>query len=83
MYPDYKIILILDNVSYHKSEKTKQLLQRENIILKFQPPYSPDLNPIEPSWDTTKNEVRNNQSREMSFIDKLSQALVTRTWSGY
>ena len=34
-------------------------------------PYLPDLNPIEHSWDTTKNEVRNNQNKEVCFVDKL------------
>jgi transposase len=51
-YPDRNINLIMDNVSYHKTSGTKELLELNRINLVFQPTYSPDLNPIEPSWDT-------------------------------
>jgi hypothetical protein len=81
IYPEYTPILILDNVRYHKSKQTEEILNKEGIILKFQPPYSPDLNPIEPSWDTTKNEVRN--QNEDTFLNKLCNSLRIRAWSCY
>jgi len=83
IYPEHNMILILDNVSYHKSEKTRKLLERANIILRFQPAYSPGLNPIEPSWDTTKNQIRNRQQKDNqdTFLTKLCNSLKSRSWS--
>jgi len=77
-------------VSYHKSKETKELLKEAGVSLKFQPAYSPDLNPIEPSWDTTKNDIRGLSGQErsegrcnerISFLDKLCSILNFRTWS--
>jgi transposase len=80
VYPNHPITLIMDNVRYHKSEETKEILEQNNINLKFQPPYSPDLNPIEPSWNTTKNEIRNQIHTILKFEDKLCISLVKRSW---
>jgi hypothetical protein len=43
-YPDSLNILQVDNGAFHKA---KSLVIPDNIILLFQPPYSPELNPIE------------------------------------
>lgn len=40
-------ILVMDNCSFHHRLDVKQLLQEKNIITKYLPPYSPQLNPIE------------------------------------
>ncbi len=40
-------VVILDNVSFHKSERAEQLVKARGAWLLFLPPYSPDLNPIE------------------------------------
>jgi transposase len=81
-YPNNPITLIMDNVRYHKSKETKDLLEQHNVNLLFQPPYSPDLNPIEPSWDTTKNEIRNQSYTITTFQDKLFKSLNKRSWDG-
>ena len=47
-------ILQLDNGSPHLA---KQLIIPENIILLFQPPYSPDVNPIERVWQSVKDKL--------------------------
>ena len=39
--------MILDNLSSHKSDKARELIQARGAKLVFLPPYSPDLNPIE------------------------------------
>jgi hypothetical protein len=41
-----KVIMIMDNASWHKTSK----LNWGNIIPFFLPPYSPDFNPIERIW---------------------------------
>lgn len=48
---DKHIFLVLDNASWHKSNK----LNWHNITPLFLPPYSPDLNPIERLWACVKS----------------------------
>ena len=40
-------VVILDNLSSHKSDKAKAILRKRGAWLFFLPPYGPDLNPIE------------------------------------
>ena len=50
--------VILDNASFHKSLKTKELIESVGCRLLFLPPYSPDLNPIEKFWAKMKRWVK-------------------------
>lgn len=79
-YPNQDINLVLDNVPYHKSTLTQRILTKNKINLVFQPPYSPDLNPIEPSWAHTKNDIRSQSYSDYGFEEKLCFALNSRTW---
>ena len=45
----------MDNAAFHKSEKTKSLLESKGHIIEFLPPYSPDFNPIENKWAQAKS----------------------------
>ena len=40
-------VVLLDNLSVHKSDKAKAILRDVSAWFLFLPPYSPDLNPIE------------------------------------
>ena len=51
-------IIVLDNAAFHKSQKTKELIENAGCTLLFLPPYSPDLNPIETFWANFKAKVR-------------------------
>lgn len=51
-------VVILDNASFHKSERTRVLIEQAGCLLLFLPPYSPDLNPIERFWAWFKKKVR-------------------------
>ncbi|NJK69217.1 MAG: IS630 family transposase [Microcoleus sp. SU_5_3] len=53
-YPDNLNVIQLDNGKFHHSY---QLKIPDNIILIFQPPYSPELNPIERVWQHIKQEL--------------------------
>lgn len=46
-----RVILVLDNASWHKSKS----LDWHHIEAKFLPPYSPDFNPIERLWQHLKS----------------------------
>jgi transposase len=48
-------IIQADNGLFHKAKK---LQIPENIILLFQPPYSPELNPIERVWEYLKQDLK-------------------------
>ncbi|WP_425382230.1 IS630 family transposase [Spiroplasma endosymbiont of Melieria omissa] len=51
-------IIVLDNVTFHKSKLTQQLIENAGCKLLFLPPYSPNLNPIEHFWFAIKHNIR-------------------------
>lgn len=55
-YPEGVHIIQLDNAPAHRA---KTLTFPENIILLFQPPYCPELNPIERVWQHLKKDLKN------------------------
>jgi len=63
--------IIMDNATFHKSQKTKELIESAGCRILFLPPYSPDLNPIEIFWANFKKLIRKNLER----IKNLSQAI--------
>ena len=74
-YPDAKRIhVILDNYSIHHTGQVKQSLlteQGSRLKLHFLPPYCPDHNKIEQTWqDLHANVTRNHTCRD---IDRLIQ----------
>jgi transposase len=46
-FPEPKSILVMDNASFHRSERIKQMCDAAGVKLLYLPPYSPRLNPIE------------------------------------
>ena len=46
-WPEPKSVLIMDNASFHHSDRVKQLCSDAEVRLLYLPPYSPDFNPIE------------------------------------
>jgi transposase len=51
-------VIIMDNASFHKSQRTKALIESAGCKLIFLPPYSPDLNPIEKFWANMKRWIK-------------------------
>ena len=47
-------VVVMDNASFHKSQKTQELIESVGCRIIFLPPYSPDLNPIEHKWAQAK-----------------------------
>lgn len=50
--------VVMDNASFHKSQKTKELIESVGCEVIFLPPYSPDLNPIEKFWANMKRWIK-------------------------
>jgi transposase len=46
-WPEPKSVLVMDNASFHHSERIEQMCSDAGVKLVYLPPYSPDLNPIE------------------------------------
>jgi len=69
-------VIILDNATFHKSLKTQQLIASAHCHLLFLPPYSPDLNKIEPQWANLKQGVRANHNSDLTLHQKLDLQLV-------
>ena len=47
-------ILVMDNVKFHHSNIVKSWLSDNNVVAKYLPPYSPQLNPIEEVFSVVK-----------------------------
>jgi transposase len=73
-----RILLILDNVSYHKARKLKPFFiqNQHRLQMEFLPPYSPELNPIERVWRITRRKVTHN--RYFPTIEELRGALINQ-----
>ena len=65
-------VVILDNLSSHKSPKAAQTLKDIGAWFLFLPPYSPDLNPIEMAFSKLKALIRRAAART---YDQLWQAV--------
>lgn len=57
-WPEPKSVLVMDNASFHHSERVAQLCSDAGVKLVYLPPYSPDLNPIEEFFAVLKAFVR-------------------------
>ena len=57
-----KIVLILDNASSHKSKIVKEFVEtiKDQLVLMYLPPYSPDLNPVERVWKDLRYRTTHN-----------------------
>jgi transposase len=51
-------VLVLDSLRAHKTRAVRRLLDGSGFLYRYLPPYSPDLNPIEPAWAKLKAELR-------------------------
>jgi transposase len=51
-------IVIMDNLSSHKRDRVIELIQSARAELRYLPPYSPDLNPIEMVFSKVKQAFR-------------------------
>ena len=65
-------VVIMDNASFHKSQRTRELIESVGCKLIFLPPYSPDLNPIEKFWANMKRWIKD----QISSFDKIYEAIV-------
>ena len=65
-------VVIMDNLSSHKSEQAEKAIRAQGAWILFLPPYSPDLNPIEMAFSKLKAHLRATAART---IDDLWKAI--------
>ena len=68
--------VILDNLCIHKTPRVAKLIADRGAHLRFLPPYSPDLNPIEQAFSKFKAHLRERAARTLdSLQDGVRDAL--------
>lgn len=50
--------VVLDNASFHKGGRIRELIEKAGCFLLYLPSYSPDFNPIEHYWGPIKNSFK-------------------------
>ena len=73
-------IVIMDNLSSHKSQVAEEVIRSRKAKVLFLPAYSPDLNPIEKMWSKVKQLLRGIRAKTIEEIysginNKLSISL--------
>lgn len=61
-------IVVMDNLSAHKSEDIRSAIEAAGAELRYLPPYSPDLNPIEQAFSKLKAHLRKHKERTIEGL---------------
>jgi transposase len=73
-------VVVMDNLSAHKAERVRELIEGEGCELIYLPPYSPDYNPIEQAFSKLKSYVREACARSQdTLMEVIGEALSTIT----
>lgn len=68
--------VLMDNISFHKQQYIRDLIESVGAKVVYLPPYSPDLSPIEKMWSKIKEILKRIQPRtEAQFHEALFNAL--------
>jgi transposase len=66
----------MDNLSAHKGERVRELIEHRGCELLYLPPYSPDLNPIEEAFSKIKGILRKAEARTReALVEAMGRAL--------
>jgi len=69
-------VVVLDNLSSHKSQRAREIIQSRGARMEFLPPYSPDLNPIEMVFSKIKQLLRSLACRSRDALWAAVQDLL-------
>jgi transposase len=61
-------VVVMDNLSAHKGERVKELIEGRGCELMYLPSYSPDYNPIEEAFSKIKNLIRKAEARSREAL---------------
>ena len=71
-------VVVMDNLSSHKSDRTRDLIEGAGAQLQFLPPYSPDFNPIEMIFSKVKQMLRSLACRTRQALWETMQSVLDR-----
>ena len=75
-------VVVLDNLASHHAAGVAEAVAAAGAELRYLPPYSPDLNPIEKLWSKVKGRLRSAKARtEGALYEAIGTALRTVTGS--
>jgi len=67
-------VVVMDNLSSHKGERVEQLIKAAGAELRYLPPYSPDMNPIEKAFSKLKAFLRKIAERTVAGLMQALEA---------
>jgi transposase len=69
-------VVVMDNLSAHKGERVRELIEERSCELIYLPSYSPDFNPIEEAFSKIKGLVRKAEARtKEGLLEAIGTAL--------
>jgi transposase len=69
-------VVILDNLSSHKGDRVRELIEVRGCSLLFLPPYSPDFSPIEEAFSKIKALLKKNAARTRgALLEAIGRAI--------
>jgi transposase len=66
-------VLVMDNLPAHHDPRVAEACTKRGLRLLYLPPYSPDLNPIEPGWALQKQYVRRHAPRHPDALRRIAR----------
>jgi transposase len=80
-------VVVMDNLSSHKRARVREAIEGAGGALRYLPPYSPDLNPIEQAFAKLKALLRKAQERTVegvwSFLGRVLEAFAPEECRNY
>jgi transposase len=69
-------IVVIDNVPFHKVAGVDEIIQAGGASLRYLPPYSPDLNPIELAFHPLKTMLRKAAERTIQGLGRRVRSFI-------
>jgi transposase len=86
-YLDPGDIVVMDNLSVHKSTEARSVIEAAGASILFMPTYSPEYNPIELWWSDLKRDLRrvtaSTTETLLAQVQRLRAALPIQKISGW
>ena len=70
-------VVVMDNLSAHKGERVRELIEGRGCELFYLPSYSPDLNPIEEAFSKMKGLLRKVEARSREALLEVLGAAIS------
>jgi transposase len=69
-------VVVMDNLTAHKGERIRELIEGQGCELAYLPPYSPEYNPIEEAFSKIKGLMRKAEARSReALLEAMGSAL--------